>query len=463
MKKYITLKTRILTAAVLCACTTLWVNTAWAQVISNNVLYGGNGYNLGTTQDSSNNKDAIMNNTTNNGSVKGVYGGFSFELTGWGDDVELAGQNKANSNVITVNGGEITGGKYTITVSPIGGWPSTLEFNGVVAGGYSNYTSNNVVVVNNGDIKTSVYGGYSMVSGNENKSHPEIIGNKVNINGGTITGGNIAGAYVTSNRDNGNNNIIKENTVTINGGNITTDDSGDYGNIYGAFSEDRYSILNGNKVIINDGTIKTADSSVGGIYGAYASNRYNSAIGNIVEINGGTIEGDIYGAFAHTWYSYSEDSGEVRENKVIIKGGKIIGNVYAGESQQGTNLYNNSIEIFGNSADLSQANLYGWRSNDLEEDCGIVLYADSFEGIVANIQAFNDVNIVNNSNIKVSSINLNNDYYYNGDLNLQNSSLTANTVTGITKIDVKNSELITDKLDHFDYLEIDNNNQKTLI
>lgn len=442
-------KRKILTAAVLCACTTLWASPVWAAT-------GGfkhsDGAYYGERKTSSNGLVEGEEVTIETGdSFKGVYGGYAFEEDGWGEQL-ISGTSQANGSAVTINGGNILGGK-------LGGLRSQ---NGVVAGGWANYTSNNTVTINDGEIQTSVYGGYSMVSGNENEEHPEISGNKVYVIGGTVTGGDIAGAYVTSDGDDGNKNIIKNNMVTIDGGSITTDDRGDYGNVYGAYSEDRYSVLTDNKVVINGGYIKTEDGSLGGVYGAYASKKYNSAIANIVEINDGIIEGNVYGAFAYTGNSDSDESGEVRDNKVIIKGGTIIGDVYAGRSQQGTNLYNNSIEIYGNNADLSQANLYGWSSNDLEENCGIVLNVNDFDGQVAKVEHFNDVNIINNSNLIAESINLSNDYYYNGDLNLENSSLKANTITGITKIDIQNSELITDQIDHFDYLEIVNNNQKNI-
>lgn len=384
-------KRKILTAAVICACTSLWASPVWAAI-------GGFGHSDGayySERDTSSNglvegEEVVVEEGD---SFKGVYGGYAFKEDGWGEQL-ISGSSQANGNTVTINGGNIFRGK-------LGGLHSKF---GVVAGAWANYTSDNTVIIEGGNIETHIYGGYSMVSGNEDEKHPEINGNKVYVTGGTVTGGDIAGSYVTSDGDNGNKNIIKNNMVAISGGNITTDGEGSYGNVYGAFSADRYSILNDNKVVINGGFIKTENSSLGGVYAAYASNKYNSASGNIVEISGGIIEGDVYGAFANTGYYYNEEHGVVENNKVIINGGTIIGTVYAGISDEGTGQKNNSIDISGNSADLEQANLYGWKANDDINNKDIKLNSINFTGDVKTIINFNTVNI-NNSEIKLSLIN----------------------------------------------------------
>lgn len=400
-------KRKILTAAVLCASTTLWASPVWAES-GGSAIKGA--YYGGTNTAVSGKVEGKTVTVETGDNFKGVYGGYAFKEN-WGEP-DLEGASQANNNIVIIKGGNVTGGNIGSIFAGI---------NAKVAGGWGNYTSGNMVTLEDGNIETSVYGGYSMVSGNEdNNNHPIISGNKVNVNGGTIIGGDIAGAYVTSDGANGNKNTIENNAVTINGGQITTDSRGDYGNIYGAFSDDRYAVLNSNKVIINDGNIKTESSSLGGIYGAYASKRYNSANSNEVYINGGRIEGDVFGAFANTAGYYNKEHGSVENNKVIITGGTIIGNVYAGVSDEGTGQKNNSIEISGNKANLSQTNLYGWKANDDPDNAGIKLNVNNFVGHDNNgeikfIENFNNVNI-KNSKIKVESIN------YVDEINVENKN-----------------------------------------
>lgn len=407
MKARLDRKTKILTAAVLCASTTLWASPVWAES-GGSAIKGA--YYGGTNTAVSGKVEGKTVTVETGDNFKGVYGGYAFKEN-WGEP-DLEGASQANNNIVIIKGGNVTGGNIGSIFAGI---------KAKVAGGWGNYTSGNMVTLEDGNIETSVYGGYSMVSGNEdNNNHPIISGNKVNVNGGTIIGGDIAGAYVTSDGANGNKNTIENNAVTINGGQITTDSRGDYGNIYGAFSDDRYAVLNSNKVIINDGNIKTESSSLGGIYGAYASKRYNSANSNEVYINGGRIEGDVFGAFANTAGYYKKEHGSVENNKVIITGGTIIGNVYAGVSDEGTGQKNNSIEISGNKANLSQTNLYGWKANDDPDNAGIKLNVNNFVGHDNNgeikfIENFNNVNI-KNSKIKVESIN------YVDEINVENKN-----------------------------------------
>lgn len=400
-------KRKILTAVVLCACTSFWASPVWAES-GGSAIKGA--YYGGTNTAVSGKVEGKTVTVETGDNFKGVYGGYAFKEN-WGEP-DLEGASQANNNIVIIKGGNVTGGNIGSIFAGI---------KAKVAGGWGNYTSGNMVTLEDGNIETSVYGGYSMVSGNEdNNNHPIISGNKVNVNGGTIIGGDIAGAYVTSDGANGNKNTIENNAVTINGGQITTDSRGDYGNIYGAFSDDRYAVLNSNKVIINDGNIKTESSSLGGIYGAYASKRYNSANSNEVYINGGRIEGDVFGAFANTAGYYNKEHGSVENNKVIITGGTIIGNVYAGVSDEGTGQKNNSIEISGNKANLSQTNLYGWKANDDPDNAGIKLNVNNFVGHDNNgeikfIENFNNVNI-KNSKIKVESIN------YVDEINVENKN-----------------------------------------
>ena len=499
-------KRKILMAAVLCVSTTLWASPTWAADYTylNNVLYGGGGPQVNNNLNSSNNNITVNETTyegteTGNisGNVKGVYGGFAFSIdrNSWYNEPDLTTSLEANNNKVVINGGTIVGGKTTIT--PIGSY-WRLEYDNAVVGGYSNYTSNNIVTINNGNIKTNVYGGYSMVSGNEDEVGgvnsenyvDKINNNRVEIKGSSsvIEGINIAGAYVDSDGEYHNRNLIRDNSVVID--NVTIKKNGsNTGNIYGAYSSDINNKLSNNSVIINSGIIETNDKSSAygqGIFGACADGKAiiydendredkdkdyngdgikNDYIGSSVEynsvtINGGKITGAIYGAYAYA----ASDKDSLSYNKVYINEGTIIGDVFAVYSRisNGT-IKNNGIEIKG-TADLSQANLHGFRTEQRSDNqSGQYLKADNYQGTIKSIDKFDTVNILNNSNVTVDTIDLATDYYsYIGNLNLQNSSLTANTVTGITKIDIENSELIADKLDHFDYLEIDNDNQKNI-
>ena len=91
-------------------------------------------------------------------SFKGVYGGYAFKEDGWGEQL-ISGSSQANGNTVTINGGNIFRGK-------LGGLYSKY---GVVAGAWANYTSDNTVIIEGGNIETHIYGGYSMVSGNEDE------------------------------------------------------------------------------------------------------------------------------------------------------------------------------------------------------------------------------------------------------------------------------------------------------
>ena len=453
MKARLDRKTKILTAAVFCACTTLWASPVWAQKIQDSVLYGGNGPEY-LTNVNSNGNEVVMDSTVNSGEVKGIYGGFSVNPDGWGVELE-AGLN-ANGNTVTVNGGKIIGGSTELRAYPIGsGAVKVFSFDTAVVGGYANYTLNNTVIINDGDIATDIYGGFMQVSNNKNV---EIIGNNVYINGGNITGENIAGVYIND-KGKDNNNVVRDNGVYITYGTINAQN--DNSNIYGAYVNDKDSKLENNKVVISGGKINASDDSrkyAFGIYGACADRSGSSASYNSVEISGGTINGAVYGA-----YAYANSSDELIENKVVITGGNITGDIYAVYSRNGAGtVKDNGIEISGK-ADLSKAELHGYDSSRSSKQSGQYLKTDNYQGSIKSIDKFDTVNILNDSNVTVDSINLAVDYYsYIGDFNLENSSLKANTITGITKIDVKNGELITDRLDHFDYLKIDNDNQKNI-
>ena len=495
MKARLDRKTKILTAAVLCACTTLWANPVWAQKIQDSVLYGGNGPEY-LTNVNSNGNEVVMDSTVNSGEVKGIYGGFSVNPDGWGVELE-AGLN-ANGNTVTVNGGKIIGGSTELKAYPIGsGAVKVFSFDTAVVGGYANYTLNNTVIINDGDIATDIYGGFMQVSNNKNV---EIIGNNVYINGGNITGENIAGVYIND-KGKDNNNVVRDNGVYITYGIINAQN--DNSNIYGAYVNDKDSKLENNKVVISGGEINASDDSrqyAFGIYGACADRSGSSASYNSVEISGGTINGAVYGA-----YAYANSSDELIQNKVVITGGKITGDIYAVYSRNGAGtVKDNGIEISGN-AILENAELHGFDTEQRSDNqSGQYLLADNYQGSIKSIDKFDTVNILNGSNVTVDSVDLYSYDYsdtakngnltvnkskfkvgglgYVDELSIQDGSLEADDIyvtdkvnvinsfadikalgDGVGDISVINSDLTVGRLYNFDNLIIDNDNDKNKI
>ena len=464
MKARLDRKTKILTAAVLCACTTLWASPVWAT----NVYNGGKDTSVnGAVED----KEI----TIENGNYNGIYGGYAFEETmGWsGNAPKLEGTSKANNNIVTINGGTIISEKITeLTYDK-----RRKYIYSSIAGGWSNSASGNKVIMNKGefvgleattdDLRPGVYGAIVLVKDNENKEHPTIDRNSVYIGKVTVSGGNVAGVYVESLRQNKNKNIIKNNSVIIDGA-IIQSTSNLSGNIYGAYSIDNNSILDGNTVTIKSGEITSSSAQYGGgIYGAWADREGSVTNNNTVIIEGGEITADIYGAYGYLVNNEDSDKNDdiddsvITGNKVIITGGKIIGNVYAANTRQSKGaLKNNGVEVSGN-ADLSQAGLHGSKFAQSNTE-GQYLLADNYQGSIKEIDNFNIVNVLNGSEVTVlNNIDLDDGYTY-GNINLQNSSLDAKKITGVKKVDVINSELITEALNYFDYLNIDNDNQKTV-
>ena len=404
-------KRKILTAAVIFACTSLWASPVWAAT-------GGREYSDGAYYGE--------RNTLSNGlvegeevvveegdSFKGVYGGYAFEETmGWDGNIpKLEGTSQANNNIVTINGGTITSAKIT-----------ELSYNsrrktiyGSIAGAWSNNAFGNKVIMNAGnfigleastdDLRPGVYGAIVLVKDNNNKEHTNIAYNSVYIGReATVSGGNVAGVYVESLRQNGNNNIIKNNSVVIDGATIQST-SNLSGNIYGAYSIDENSVLENNIVTIKGGTIVASDAEYGGgIYGAWGDSEGSVTNNNTVIIEGGEITANIYGAFGRI--ANDEDSNKdddiddsvIAGNKVVISGGTINGTVYAADTRQLKGfLKNNGIEISGNNADLTNTNLAGYKDNSkIEKSENIYLNINNFsgtEGKIKGIENFNTVNI----------------------------------------------------------------------
>lgn len=461
-------KRKILTAAVLCACTSLWASSVWAESGGSAI----NGAYYGGTNTAVSGKVEGKTVTVETGdNFKGVYGGYAFEEDRWGEQL-ISGSSQANGNTVTINGGNIFRGK-------LGGLYSKY---GVVAGAWANYTSDNTVIIEGGNIETHIYGGYSMVSGNEDEVGgvnsenyvDKINNNRVEIKGSSsvIEGINIAGAYVDSDGEYHNRNLIRDNSVVID--NVTIKKNGsNTGNIYGAYSSDINNKLSNNSVIINSGIIETNDKSSAygqGIFGACADGKAiiydendredkdkdyngdgikNDYIGSSVEynsvtINGGKITGAIYGAYAYA----ASDKDSLSYNKVYINEGTIIGDVFAVYSRisNGT-IKNNGIEIKG-TADLSQANLHGFCTEQRSDNqSGQYLKADNYQGTIKSIDKFDIVNILNNSNVTVDSIDLysydynENENVTNGNLLVNNSKLNVGGLGYVNELSIQNGSI----------------------
>ena len=430
MKAKLDRKTKILTAAVLCACTMLWASPVWAAsggIATNGAYYGGRNTSASGKVEGKNVTIGVED------SFKGVYGGYAFgnDTSGWATLPLLTGSAEANNNKVIINGGTVTGEQIM--------GDSRDRIYGSIVGGWSNYAYGNEVIIQDVTFEVSsqpqtsvlqsgIYGALVMVKDNMDKNDPKnytdkIYDNHVYIGSGTITGMNIAGAYVNTDRTHGNRNIIRDNSVTIENVTVNSTEATN-GNIYGAWADDEYAKLSGNKVYIKDGADITTGSSKSeegmGVFGAFGMTNYTSADNNLVEISGGTITGDVYGAYAETMRYDKENHGTVTNNIVRITGGTIVGNVYAGVSGEGTGQKNNSIEISGNKADLSQTNLYGWETNEDPDNEGIKLNINNFEGDenkgeIKKIEKFNNVNI-QNSIVKVESVN------YVDEINVENQN-----------------------------------------
>lgn len=312
MKARLDRKTKILTAAVLCACTTLWASPVWAEkgndnggvVIINDgkrhVGVYGYYYSDDTTAEGGN----VIADGEGTNETGGIYGGYS-------------SKGAAKNNQVTINNGS---SYYQVT------------------GGYSGAdgeVSGNTVTINGGESIKKVYGGLSKKAG-------LVSGNTVILNGGTwngdVTGGSSKGNAV-------------DNIVEVYGG--QHGDNIDY-RIVGGWVDTGGTEAKDNKVVIYGGIVSNVD-------GAKASG--GDTIGNTVEIYGGTVLRNVCGG-----NSFDDPKGTGRGNsignKVLLAGGTIgrdwyDSNVYAGTSGNDGAVKDNIIEL-QNDVDLRNANLFGW-------------------------------------------------------------------------------------------------------
>ena len=385
--------------------------------LNDNVKIDGNVYGGQVIYDGSvfNNYVEINNNVNVTGSV---YGGNS-------------GQGSANNNYVYIKG------------------ENTTSINSVF-GGYSNYGSvnNNKIDIINATVNDIVVGGNTFRESffpELNPSTGTANNNTVNLTNATIKGA-VFGGLAEEGESSGNtvnvyNSLISKDIV----GGFSSEGSADYnyvdikdatidGAVYGGTSgasSANYNTIhindikstqplnitgaagtsaNYNKVIIDSITMPENVTTENSIFGANAT---NTASYNDVIINGGTFKNSgISAASANKAYSnnviisdgefndtyiFAASADTAENNNVIISGGTFKNtNIYAAQAFNGT-ANNNSITITGNAngknADLTDANLYGYRGG--ATDTGNSLNIDGWSGDVERVNQFNSLNFTN--------------------------------------------------------------------
>ncbi len=412
--------------------------------VNSSYISAGNSYNGNTD----NNLVSISDSSTN----ADIYGGQSLN----GD---------ANNNIIIISetvaaSGRIAGGRSsegntnnnTVIISD-----STIQGN--IYGGRTNEgnANANTIIISNSTMPNVIYGGGSS-KGNATDNTVIISNSTYDSNGMKTT--NVYGGYT----ENGN---TERNTVQITGGkstdiyggysglgktkdNIVIINGGEVSNVYGGTSTNGSS--SNNKVYIKDGTtryiiagystnkenINNVENNsvyigggkvIGNVYGGLSEN--GTAYNNNVIISGGKITGDVFGGIS--------ENGNANHNNVVINGGKITGQVYGGKSNNGT-ANNNNIIITGN-ADITKAYLFG--SNISNSNINLyensvnnnntcnTLTIDGWSGSTQSVKNFSDINF-NNVNWKNGETVLK---ITNGSKgNLTNTNINLNSIAGGSSI-----------------------------
>ncbi len=371
----------------------------------------------------------------------------------------------ANNNIIIISetvaaSGRIAGGRSsegntnnnTVIISD-----STIQGN--IYGGRTNEgnANANTIIISNSTMPNVIYGGGSS-KGNATDNTVIISNSTYDSNGMKTT--NVYGGYT----ENGN---TERNTVQITGGkstdiyggysglgktkdNIVIINGGEVSNVYGGTSTNGSS--SNNKVYIKDGTTRY-------IIAAYSTNKenINNVENNSVYIGGGKVIGNVYGGLSENGNAYNNnviisggkitgdvfggisENGNANHNNVVINGGKITGQVYGGKSNNGT-ANNNNIIISGN-ADITKAYLFG--SNISNSNINLyensvnnnntcnTLTIDGWSGSTQSVKNFSDINF-NNVNWKSGETVLK---ITNGSKgNLTNTNINLNSIAGGSSI-----------------------------
>ena len=386
MKARLDSKTKILTAAVLCACTTLWASPVWAveltinsideyQGYKGNSIIGGSGSIKKPLSDENNNViifDLQETEELNESFAAGSGVGNSLTINNGIYDETVYGSadgQKANNNTVTIHKGKfknIYGGEARGTGTQAIGNIVTInggEVSGFVTGawltsGEDGQLKDNYVYINNDSVIKTIYGGHSWLNASDNI---------VEINDKAVVT-NAYGGYGTGSGEITQNVVKITDNVTING------------LLYGGYGAKGKTIKN--KVEIS-GEASTNGNWVMGGYSPKAEANENE-----VEISGGTVNSNIAGGYGTT------ASG----NKVMLSGGIIGTNyVYGG---YGTNNADDNIITLTNDVDIANVQLYG--SNIATENAiGNTLLIDGWESsntngnVVSNIQRFNNITFKN--------------------------------------------------------------------
>lgn len=287
--------------------------------------------------------------------------------------------------------GNANGGNVTINDTTVG----RNVFGGQAIHGTAN--KNNVTITNS-IISGSIYGG------NTWETPGTVTENTVIINDGKVAG-DVNGGWAMY-----GNSIL--NNVTINGTEVT-------GKVYGGYSGE--GIAKKNTATIIGGIIK--DEVCGGI------SNDNYADNNTVNISGGTVNAKIYGG-----YSVMVSANN---NIVNISGGTINNNVYGGwgSGYVNTNTANNNQIIISGTADIKNANLYGYdfHNKDNATGTGNTLTIDGWSGSTKSAQNFSDINFKNvnwNNGGTVLKITA------GGTDDLKDTNINLNSIAGGSKIAV---------------------------
>ena len=302
----------------------------------------------------------ILNDEYNN-----VYGnGHSFTITGGiiGKNVYGVGEDDYEGDA---SGGNVSfeGGSTTRS-----GEVEGIDGNGYfVRGGYTSdgdAYNNTVSISGTAEVQDGVIGGQS--------SNGEAYYNTVNISDdakvivGTVYGGR--SAYGSAHY----------NTVNISGGSVP------------------YVVCGGRSVNRNayHNTVNISGGTVGSVYGGDSASVGESisceAYDNTVNISGGTV-GSVYGGYSD---SYDQSiSCEAYDNTVNISGGSVSGDVYGGYVAQG--IANNNEIIVSGSANITNANLYGYGRNDKASGTGNTLTIDGWSGTANSIHYFENIEFKN--------------------------------------------------------------------
>ena len=358
-----------------------------------------------------NNLVSISDSSTN----ADIYGGQSLNGDADNNIIIISNTDAASGRIAGGRSSEGNTNNNTVIISD-----STIQGN--IYGGRTNEgnANANTIIISNSTMPNVIYGGGSS-KGNATDNTVIISNSTYDSNGMKTT--NVYGGYT----ENGN---TERNTVQITGGkstdiyggysglgktkdNIVIINGGEVSNVYGGTSTNGSS--SNNKVYIKDGTtryiiagystnkenINNVENNsvyigggkvIGNVYGGLSEN--GNAYNNNVIISGGKITGDVFGGIS--------ENGNANHNNVVINGGKITGQVYGGKSNNGT-ANNNNIIITGN-ADITKAYLFGsnisnninlYKNNVNNNNTGNTLTIDGWSGNAQSVKNFSDINFNN--------------------------------------------------------------------